>query len=255
MEIIAVANQKGGTGKSTTAAAIAAGLNKRGYTALLIDLDPQGNTSYSYGAETDGKKNILSVLMEQITAAEAIQTTGQGDIIISSPELARADTLFTEKGREYVLSEAIKPLKRRYDFCLLDCPPSLGTLTVNALTAADSVLITTTADAYGLQGIMQLRKTLEPVKKYANKALRIKGILLTQFNGRATINREIRDSLQAIAKEAFKSKLFNTTIRSSTKVKEAQIRRLSLYEYAPKAAVTQDYNDLIDELLQKTEKQ
>ena len=102
---------------------------------------------------------------------------------------------------------------------------------------------------------MQLRKTLEPVKKYANKALRIKGILLTQFNGRATINREIRDSLQAIAKEAFKSKLFNTTIRSSTKVKEAQIRRLSLYEYAPKAAVTQDYNDLIDELLQKTEKQ
>lgn len=249
MEVIAVANQKGGTGKSTTAAAIAAGLNKRGYKALLIDLDPQGNTSYSYGAETDTKQNILSVMLGHMTAAEAIQTTGQGDIIVSFPDLARADTLFTETGREYVIREAIKPLKRRYDFILLDCPPSLGTLTVNALTAADSVLITTTADAYGLQGITQLKKTIDPVKRYANKVLKIKGILLTQYNGRTTINREIREGLQAIAKEKFNSKLFNTTIRNSTKVKEAQIRRLSLYEYAPRAAVTEDYNHLIDEIL------
>ena len=249
MEVIAIGNQKGGTAKSTTALALAAGLTRKGYKTLLIDADPQGNTSYSSGAETDTDKNIFSVMVGHMNAAEAIQTTKQGDIIVSFPDLARADTIFTETGREYVIREAIKPLKRRYDFIMIDCPPSLGTLTINALTAADSVLITTTADAYGLQGITQLRKTIEAVKRYANKSLKVKGILLTQFNGRTTINREIREGLQTVAKEKFNSRLFDTTIRNSTKVKEAQIRRLSLYEYAPRAAVTEDYNHLIDEIL------
>lgn len=250
-EVIAVANQKGGTGKSTTAAAVATGLTRRGYKALLIDLDPQGNTSFSYGAETNTKGNIFFVMQGHTPAAEAIQTTGQGEIIVSHPQLANADSFFNGSGRQFILREtAVKPLRRIFDYIIIDCPPSLGTLTVNALCAADSVLIATSADVYGLQGITQLRGTIETIKQQkVNENLQVKGILLTQYNGRTTINREIRESLQIIAKEKFNSKLFNTTIRTSTKVKEAQIRRMSLYDYAPKAAVTKDYEDLIDELI------
>ena len=244
--ILAVANQKGGTGKSTTAATTAAGLNKRGYKALLIDLDPQGNTSYSFRAETGTDRNIFSVMTGEITAAEAVQTTDQGAIIVSAPELATADLTFNG---EYLLRDALKPITGAFDYVIIDCPPSLGILTINALSASDSVILTATADAYSLQGLTQIYKTISAVKNHSNKKVTVKGLLLTQYNGRTTIQREIREALQTIAAEQFNSKVFNTTIRSSTKVKESQIRRKSLFDYAPGAAVTADYNLFIDELL------
>lgn len=249
MEIIAFSNQKGGTGKSTTAATVAAGLYRRGYKVLLIDADPQGNTSYSSGAETNTEKNLYSVLMGMMTAAEAVQETESGDVIVSFPGLAKSDLIFTDTGREYVLREAIKPLKRRYDFILIDCPPSLGILTVNALTAADSVIIPAGADAYSIQGVMQLTKTVDTIRKYANKKLQIKGILLTQYNPRTTLSQNVLEALTATA-EKLDTKVFNAKIRSSTKVKEAQTVKKDLFTHAPRAGVTADYNQLIDEILE-----
>lgn len=248
MEIIAFSNQKGGTGKSTTAATIAAGLHRRGYKTLLLDCDPQGNTSYSSGAETNTKKNLYSVLIGMMTAAEAVQETESGDVIVSFPGLAKSDLIFTDTGREYVLREAIKPLKRRYDFILIDCPPSLGILTVNALTAADSVIIPAGADAYSIQGVMQLAKTVDTIRKYANKKLQIKGILLTQYNPRTTLSQNVLEALTATA-EKLDTKVFTAKIRSSTKVKEAQTIKKDLFTHAPRAGVTADYNLLIDEIL------
>ena len=247
--IFAIANQKGGTGKSTTAATTAAGLTKRGYKALLIDLDPQGNTSFSFGAETGSRKNIFSILSGSVKAAEAVQTTAQGNIIVSAPELATADLSFNGKGGEYLLQTALKPLKRLFDYIIIDCPPSLGILTINALTAADRIILTATADVYSLQGLTQIYKTIAAVQAYSNKALKVEGLLLTQYNGRTTVSREIREALQITAAKQLNSKVFNATIRNSTKVKEAQIKRMSLFDYAPKATVTADYNLFIDELL------
>ena len=244
---IAVINQKGGVGKSTTALAIGAGLSLKGYSVLFIDLDAQGNLSYTLGADTKGY-NAMGVLERPETAKEEIQHTPQGDIIASSPKLAGADKLLEETGKEYRLKEALDSLQGAYDYIIVDTPPALGILTINALTACTGAIIPAQADIYSLQGIAQLNSTIETVKKYCNPSLSIMGIVLTRFNGRSIIRREVAEMLERTA-EQLRTKLYTSKIRECTALVEAQATKQNIYSYAPRSNATADYKALVDEIL------
>jgi chromosome partitioning protein len=246
MEVIAVINQKGGVGKSTTVHAIGAGLTLKGYRVLYIDLDAQGNLSYTLGADTSGL-TAMELLQGRNTQA-AIQRTAQGDIIASSPSLAGADTIITAVGKEYRLREALEPLGGLYDYCIIDTPPALGILTINALTACNGAIIPAQADIYSLQGISQLHTTIETVKQYCNPALTIKGIVLTRYNSRAIISREVADMIEQTAGQ-LQTKLYKAKIRECTAIKEAQATQQDIYSYAPRSNAAADYTALIAEIL------
>lgn len=246
--IYAVINQKGGVGKSTTAAALWAGLTGKGYKTLAIDLDAQGSLTNTARAENGkGQLTALSVLTREATAQEAIQHTQDGDIIAASRKLAGADKIITDTGKEYQLKEAIQDIKACYDYIIIDTPPALGILTINALTAADSVIIPAFADAYSLQGIDQLMDTITPVKQYCNQALTIAGILLTRHNPRTVLSRDIETYLKDTAKK-LNTRVFKATIREAVTIKEAQLKRQSIFKYAPIANVTFDYLNFISEI-------
>ena len=244
---IAVINQKGGVGKSTTALAIGAGLSLKGYSVLFIDLDAQGNLSYTLGADTKGY-NAMGVLERPETAKEEIQHTPQGDIIASSPKLAGADKLLEETGKEYRLKEALDSLQGAYDYIIVDTPPALGILTINALTACTGAIIPAQADIYSLQGIGQLNSTIETVKKYCNPSLSIMGIVITRFNGRSIIRREVAEMLERTA-DQLHTKLFSSKIRECTALVEAQATKQNIYSYAPRSNATADYKALVDEII------
>lgn len=244
---IAVINQKGGVGKSTTALAIGAGLSLKDYSVLFIDLDAQGNLSYTLGADTKGY-NAMGVLERPETAKEEIQHTPQGDIIASSPKLAGADKLLEETGKEYRLKEALESLQGAYDYIIVDTPPALGILTVNALTACTGAIIPAQADIYSLQGIGQLNSTIETVKKYCNPSLSIMGIVITRFNGRSIIRREVAEMLERTA-DQLHTKLYSSKIRECTALVEAQATKQNIYSYAPRSNATADYKALVDEII------
>ena len=246
--IIAVANQKGGTGKSTTAAALGAGLILRGYKVLYIDLDAQGNLSYSLGAADTGL-TILDVLTGHAEARTALQHTEQGDVIASSPALASADTVIISTGKEYKLREALAPIKEKYDFIIIDTAPALGILTVNALTACTWAIVPAQADIFSLQGIGQLHTTIDAIKRYCNPELTIKGILLTRHNSRTILSRDLATMIEQTA-ERLQTKLFTTTIRETVTIKEAQASQQGIFDYSPKSHAAQDYSALLDEILE-----
>ncbi len=249
--IYAVINQKGGVGKSTTAEALAAGLSQRGYRVLSIDLDAQANLSYTAGAGMDGL-TALEVLTGEASAGDAVQHTEGGDVIAASRALAGADGLLTETGKEYRLKEALEGLQGAYDYMVVDTPPALGILTINALTACNGVIIPAQADIYSLQGIEQLAQTMKPVKKYCNPGLTVEGILLTRYSPRSVLSREVAELAGQMAAK-LGTKLFQAAIREAVAVREAQISQRSLYHYAPKAKVTEDYDRFIAELLENPE--
>lgn len=248
MTTITVANQKGGVGKSTTAAALISGLSLKGFRTLAIDLDAQRNLSLTAGANTAGQATMLGVMLGEIPARDALQHTGSMDILAANKALSGADAFIVDTGKEYRLREAIAPLQDAYDYIIIDTPPALGILTINALTACDSVLIPAQADVYSLQGIEQLVETMQPVQKYCNPALRIEGILLTRFTQRSVLSREVVELMEQLAAK-IDTKVFRTKIREAVGIKEAQISRQSIFAYAPKSKVADDYRALIDELL------
>lgn len=248
MKIIAVINQKGGVGKSTTAEALTAGLLLKGYTCLAIDLDAQGNLSYTAGAKTEGVPTVLEVLTGEATAREAIQHLQGGDVIAANKSLAGADAFINSTGKEYKLKEALEELQGEYQYIIIDTPPALGILTVNALTACHSIIIPAQADIYSLQGIEKLAETIKPVKKYCNPSIFIEGILLTRYSPRSVLSREVAEIAGKLA-DKLGTKVFKTTIREAIAVKEAQISQQSLFDYAPKAKVAEDYRAFIEELL------
>ena len=247
MEIIAIVNRKGGVGKTATVQALGAGLRQKGNKVLFIDLDSQANLSYGMGADPEAPTS-LNVLTGEATAKEAIQQTTQGDIIPASALLATADAIISETGKEYRLKEALSTVKKAYDYILIDTPASLGILTINALTASQSALIPVQADAYSLQGIAQIKDTVDTVKKYCNKDLKIKGIIINRYNGRSTLSKDYRDSLESIAKE-LKTKLYNPPIRECIAVKEAQALKTDIFTYAPKSNAAIDYAEFVKEFL------
>ena len=244
--IITVSNQKGGTGKSTTAAAIATGAAYKGKKALAIDLDPQSNLSFVMGANPLDV-GAYELMTQNATPAQLIQHTSQGDVIAGSLLLAAADTILKDDARVYALKMAIKPLKSRYDVIVIDTPPTLGTLLINALAASDKVIIPLQADVLSLQGLYQLTQTIRKAQSDYNKGLTIAGILYTRHSSRTLIARDIIDTMGKKAAE-LKIPVLKTTIRDGVAVREAQTLRKSLFEYAPKSKPARDYLDLLDEI-------
>ena len=249
MRITSVINQKGGVGKTTTAHALATGLKKQGYKTLAIDTDPQGNLSYTMQADT-AKLGLYEVMQEKVAADGVIQDTVQGKILPSTKLLTGADLEFQDTGREWILDSVLSPVKSSYDYIIIDCPPTLGILTINALTACTDVVIPLGADIYSLQGLLQIQETINKVKKFCNKNITIAGLLLTRYSPRAVLSREIKDSIKEKADE-LSTKLYRTVIREGIAVKEAQTQQMSLFEYAPKSNPALDYEEFVIEYLDK----
>lgn len=246
-EVITLANRRGGVGKTATAHALGAGLSKRGYKVLFIDLDSQCNLTYDL-AITTVERSSLDVLLEECSASEAIVSTPLGDLLPASPSLASADKKIDDTGKEYRLKEALQPIKRKYDYIIIDTPPALGILTVNALTASDKVVLTAQGEIHSLQGIDQLYGTIEAVRHFTNKKLKIEGILLTRYKSRSIVSRDMRENLEAIAGE-LKTKVFSTPIRECSAVIEAQATQTDIYTYAPRCNASKDYSLFVEDIL------
>ncbi len=247
--IVAIENRKGGVGKTATAHALGAGLIRRGYRVLFVDLDSQSNLTNALGVDTqEVGASSLDVLEGSSTASEAIIQTEGGDLLPASPDLAKADRIIEGVGSEYKLREALQTVARRYDYIVIDTPPALGILTVNALTASNKVIIPAQADLYSLQGLEQLYGTIGVVQQFTNKKLRIEGVLLTRYVGRSIISKDMRDNFESVARE-IGSKVFSTPIREGVAVKEAQATQTDLYTYAPKSNPARDYEAFVNEFL------
>lgn len=247
MEVVAIVNRKGGVGKTVTAQALGAGLARKKKKVLYIDLDSQTNLTYGLAIDPEGLSS-MDVLTGEATAAEAIQNTPQGDAIAGSEALAAADAIITGSRKEYRLKDALEGLQ--YDYIILDTPAQLGTLTVNALTAATSVIIPVQAEVFSLQGMGQLSKAIDAVKEYCNKNLKIRGILITRYNGRAIISRDMQANLEDAARQLH-TKLYSTPIRECTSIKEAQASQQDIFTYAPRSNAAKDYADFIKEFMRK----
>lgn len=247
---ICITNQKGGVGKTTTTYALSLGLRKNGFKVLIIDLDPQGNLSFSVGAETEESITIYEVLKGEHTAEEAIQHTPIIDIIPSNIVLSGVDLEFTHTGREFLLREALSSVQYSYDYIIVDTPPSLNILTVNAFALSDKIIIPMIADIFSLQGIAQLYETIDRVKRYCNPSINIEGILLTRYNKRVILSSEIKGTAEMIAKE-LNTTVFETHIRSSISIQEAQTKQENLYDYAPRNSAVMDYMQFVEELLSR----
>lgn len=247
--VIAIANQKGGVGKTATASALANGLRTSGYKVLMVDADPQCNTTDAYRAIVNDQATMLDLMKKDSDALEAIQQTAYGDIIACDPELVRADNNFLESGREYLLKEALEPIKTDYDYIIIDTLPGLGVMLLNALTASDGVIIPVGADRDSLQGLEQLAASIQAVRKYSNPQLKVYGLLITILFKNTTLAKSvIEDALPQIEK-ALGTKTFRSMIRHTTKVKEARAQRVPLVEYDRNATAAIDYAAFIKELL------
>ena len=250
MKTVVFSNQKGGVGKTTSAAALAAGLSSRGYKVVAVDLDHQCNFCLSSGVDMLTVKHTLYDVFKGDAQVDDVIVPGLGyDIIPGGLALAAADMEFTQTGREYMLSEALEAVSDRYEFAVIDTPPTLGILTINALTAADGVIIPLTADVYALQGLNQLNGLIHSVKKYSNKGLQIYGLLLTKYNERQNVTKALRDQVEAAAGQ-LGTKLFKTAIRESVAVREAQLLHSDFLKEAPNANAAIDYEAFITEFVE-----
>lgn len=249
-KVISLSNQKGGVGKTTTTGAVAAGYKLKGYRVLCVDLDPQSNLSFSSGAETEDCPTIYEILKGEAKTSFSIQKTPSFDIIASNILLSGIELEFTQTGREYLLKEALNTVKDKYDYIFIDTPPALSILTVNAFTASNYIIIPMLTDIFSLQGIAQLSETIDRVRKYCNPDLKVEGIVLTKYNKRTILSREIKGTAELIAAQ-LNTVIFNSTIRSSVAVMEAQTNQQDIYNYSPKNAAAKDYMNLVEELIER----
>ena len=236
-KIIAVANQKGGVGKTTTCVNLTCALKKRGRRVLLVDCDPQGNSTSGMGVDKTSTPNCYDMLMNGAAAADCIHSTKYGDVLPANMNLSGCSVeLVGSEQREYIMKTALAAVQDDYDFILIDCPPSLGLLTVNALTAADYLLIPTMAETFAASGITQLYDTYKSVKKYTNPALRIDGVLLTRTE-RTRVTKTIQELTEKIA-DYMGADVYRTTIRSNVIIKEAQAVQENVFDYIESKAQT-----------------
>lgn len=249
-KIIAIVNHKGGVGKSTTAAATGTGLMSKGKQVLLVDLDPQRNLSRMMGAN-DAELTVMDVLVGKVPAQQAIVKPGLWcDILPSGRTLFGAESALTKAGGEYALKRALASCLKSYDYIVIDTPPALGILTLNALAACDCAVIPAEADIFSAYGILDMAETIAFMKQHYNKKLKIAGILLTRHKERSVIARDLTESLVDVAGQLDTS-IFATRIRECVALKEAQAVRSNIYDYAPKSNAAADYSAYVDELLER----
>ena len=249
MRIVTVANQKGGVGKTTTAQALAARLSSKGYKVLAVDLDPQGNFSDASGAVSFNVPTVYELLKQTAEPESAVQKTGGGyDIIPANIMLAGAEQEISQTGKEHRLKEALAPICGGYDYVVIDTPPSLGVLTVNAFTASTDIIIPTTAGIFATAGITQLNATVQSVQRYCNPNVRVTGILFTRFNPRANISRQIKELTEQISGQ-ISAPIFDTHIRAAIAVEEAQASKTDIFSYAGRSTVAEDYKAFVEEFL------
>lgn len=250
MEIVTLTNQKGGVGKSTTALHLAAGLCSKGNRVLMIDLDPQSNLSFTSGADFRTTENtIYNVFRGNTDIKSIIQPVKLGlDIAVGGLLLAGSDMEFNGIARESMLKEELERVQGNYDYCVIDTPPTLGVLLMNALTASDKAIIPLYADAYSLQGIEQLTTFIQSIQKHYNRDLRVDGLLLTKYNNRTIITQVLQDNIETAAGH-LKTRVYRTKIRETVKIMESQLERTDIYTSNPNTTASEDYMAFVDEFL------
>lgn len=250
-KVIAFANQKGGVGKTTSAVNIAASVGILGKKVLLIDLDPQGNTTSGVGINKKGlKASSYEVLIGEVAAEKAIQETEFKNLSVlpSNISLAGAEfDLYQLDNREFRLKEQLEAVKGNYDYIFIDCPPSLGMITVNALAAADAVIIPMQCEYYALEGLSQLMLTIRKIKQLYNPELEICGILITMFNGRLILTMQVISEL----KKYYSDKLFKTPISRNVRLSEAPSFGTPVYYHDKSSKGANEYLEVAKELLER----
>ncbi len=248
--IIAVANQKGGVGKTTTSVNLAASLAVAEYRTLLIDIDPQANASSGVGVDvSEAPLTIYEVLIDRRPASEGIQPTMLPylEIVASHINLVGAEIeLIDTPQREFVLKQALEELRDRYDYIVIDCPPSLGLLTLNSLTASDSVLIPVQCEYYALEGLGKLLNTINIVRQHLNPQLDIEGVLLTMYDTRLRLSKQVAEEVR----NYFGEKVFDTIISRNVRLSEAPSFGKPVILYDALSVGTQNYIDLAQEITQ-----
>lgn len=248
--VIAVANQKGGVGKTTTTVNLSACLAEMGQRVLAVDIDPQGNTTSGLGVDKQGvERSVYDVLINDTPVQEATVATSVESLslIPANIDLAGAEIeLVPQLSRETKLRRALEPVRNLYDFVLIDCPPSLGLLTINALVAADSVLIPIQCEYYALEGLSQLMNTVRLVQGQLNPSLDVEGVLLTMFNGRTNLSIQVVDEV----KRYFRDKVYRTIVTRNVRLSEAPSHGKPITRYDPKSKGAEAYQELAREVLE-----
>jgi len=252
MKIIAIANQKGGVGKTTTCVNLTAALHRLGKKVLLCDMDPQGNATSSLGVDKNAvEKSMHDVLVGGLGAAEAVRHTRSGDLLPANRGLAGATVeLVTMPAREYILKKALAALRPDYDFILIDCPPSLEMLTLNSLCAADSVLIPVQCEYFALEGLSDLMSSLRLIKRGLNPDIAVEGVLLTMYDGRTNLSPQVAEQVRRF----FKEKVYPTAIPRSVRLSEAPSHGKSVIEYDLSSRGAQAYLQLAQEIAARNER-
>lgn len=251
--IIAIANQKGGVGKTTTAINLSACLAEKGQRVLVVDIDPQGNTTSGLGIAKDNVDNtIYEVMLQEIDISDAIckDIFENLDIIPSNVNLAGAEIdLIDIENREYILKNAINTVRNNYDYVILDCPPSLSMLTVNAMTAADTVLVPIQCEYYALEGLTQLIHTINLVKKKLNPQLELEGVVFTMYDSRTNLSLQVVENV----KDNLKQNIYKTIIPRNIRLAEAPSHGLPINLYDPKSTGAESYRLLAEEVMGREE--
>jgi chromosome partitioning protein len=248
-KVIVITNNKGGIGKSTTADALADGLVLRAHKTLLVDLDPQGSLSAS-AAQT--KPTSYEVMTKRVFIMDAVQQRkNRADILPASKSLSRLTAELVDTGKEYRLREVIAPALLHYDFIIIDTPPALSVLTINALTASNSLIIPAQADIFSLQGVGQLMESVDAIRLYTNPTIELMGVLLTRHNARSILTRDMTEVARQTA-DKIGTFLYEVVIREAIAVKEAQASRQSIYDYAPNSNPAIDYQSFTAEFIERS---
>ncbi|MCL2693591.1 MAG: ParA family protein [Oscillospiraceae bacterium] len=249
-KIIAVTNQKGGVGKTTVCAGICGCLSAMGKSVLAIDLDPQGNLSFSLGADgmTGAHYTIYNVFMGEVGLYDVIRHTENCDVACADITLSGAELKLTSVGREHILRDQIDTVKADYDYIIIDTPPALSVLTINAYAAADWLIIPMIPEILSLQGLSQLKETIFAVKKYYNNNLEVRGILLNKYNPRLILTKEVEE-LSNIVAEQLDTDVFETKILKSVTLAEAPAHGKTIIDYAPRSKAATEFKDLTCEIL------
>ena len=249
METIIILSRKGGVGKTATAHALGAALMERKKRVLFIDADGQGNLTLTMKGNEE-HSNLFDVLSKESTIKSAIQETEGGYIIPANEMLHAADITLKGNDKNLILREALKGVSKQFDYCIIDTPAALGVVTMNCLIAADKIIVPVKADIYSLQGIARMVEALETVQRNCGSNAKISGFLVTMYNARTVLSKQMLEDLEKIAK-SLKTRVYKSKIRNCTAIQEAALQQTDIFSYAPGSNGAKDYKEFVEEFLKQ----